>query len=78
MCKREKEKERERECEKVETIVGKWREPQRGWSKGGKRKLPEADLAIGLTALSRCSVSSRDPLNDPAIRRTTHFDDPFR
>lgn len=37
---------------------------------GGKRKkLPEADLATGLTALSR----RRDPLNDPAIRRTAHF-----
>ena len=58
-------------------MVGKlWaRELERGWRKGGKRKLPEADLAIGLTALSRRSVSSRDPLNDPAIRRTSHFDE---
>lgn len=41
---------------------------------GGKRKkLPEADLATGLTALNKSSAWSRDPLNDPAIRRTAHF-----
>lgn len=47
---------------------------------GGARErrgtMPEADLAIGLTVLSRRSLSSsRDPLNGPATRRTTHLDD---